>query len=74
MKEHMSVADMIVVSAMNSKTGNYSIILVSNPPRWKKDSAQIPSHWLCRVELSTLGHLADVKTYFSMEEFNETYF
>lgn len=72
MKEDLRVSDMIVVSVISKQTGLPDTYLVTNRPRWSKDSNCILKDWIIRIEIFPIGSFGQAKfTFHSLEEFED---
>jgi hypothetical protein len=72
LKIDLKAIDFIVVSEMDRYTGDYENLLITNRPRWKKDSVLISNDALIRIEVFVLGTLRSVHMFHSKDEFENT--
>lgn len=72
MSIELRVTDMIIVSVADKQTGLYKNQLVTNRPRWNKDSNSISDDLLLHIEIFPIGAFGEAKyTFYSVEEFEE---
>lgn len=68
-KLELKAIDLIVISAMDKHTGDYENLLVTNRPRWKKDTELITDDTLLRIEIFHLGKIKPAYMFHSKEDF-----